>query len=128
MKVLLDTCVFLWLALEPRRLSSAACEIVNTASNELFLSDVSVLEIVLKHTSGKLPLPEIPRSWIPSRRTFFGLKPLGVDESAIFRAGDLPFVHTDPFDRLLAAQAIESGLSILSPDTPLSTLGSARLW
>ena len=127
-RVLLDTCAFLWLALEPERLSKPARKLIDNPSNELFLSDVSVLEIVLKYTAGKLPLPKNPREWIPSRRAFFGLESLGIDETAIFRAGDLPLVHADPFDRLLAAHAIESGLTILSPDTPLSALGAARLW
>jgi len=46
----------------------------------------------------------------------------------ICRSGILPAVHDDPFDRLLAAHAIEEGATILSPDDPLSALGAARLW
>jgi PIN domain nuclease of toxin-antitoxin system len=41
---------------------------------------------------------------------------------------DLPSVHSDPFDRLIAAQAIENNLTILSPDRPLSFLGAKRIW
>jgi PIN domain nuclease of toxin-antitoxin system len=128
MRVLLDTCAFLWLALEPARLSKPSVKLINDPANELFLSDVSVWEVTLKHTAGKLSLPDTSRSWIPSRRAFFGLNSFIITEAHILRTADLPLVHLDPFDRLLAAQALESGLTILSPDTSLSVLGAARVW
>jgi PIN domain nuclease of toxin-antitoxin system len=49
-------------------------------------------------------------------------------ESVLFRSGLLPAGHDDPFDRLLAAHAIESGSTILSPDTSMGLLGAARIW
>lgn len=128
MRVLLDTCTFIWLALEPARLSSPAVAVINDPANDLFLSDVSVWEITLKNTAGKLTLPDSPRHWIPSRRSFFGLVPLPIAESHILRTADLPQVHPDPFDRLLAAQSLEAGFTILSPDAALSTLQAARMW
>jgi PIN domain nuclease of toxin-antitoxin system len=73
-------------------------------------------------------LPEAPDVWIPSRREFFQLENLPLDERVIYRSGNLPDGHDDPFDRLIAAHAIESGSTLLSPDTPLSMLGAARLW
>jgi PIN domain nuclease of toxin-antitoxin system len=87
-----------------------------------------VLEIVLKYRAGKLPLPQPPESWIPSRRAFFQLEDLPLCENVIYRSGLLPDLHDDPFDRLIAAHAIESGSTVLSPDTPLSLLGAARIW
>ncbi len=128
MNVLLDTCTFLWLALEPGRISTAAQRLLDDPGNVRRLSQVSVLEIVLKFRAGKLPLPMPPESWIPSRRKFFQLEDLPIDESVIFRSGTLPDGHDDPFDRLIAAHAIESGSTLLSPDTPLSLLGAARIW
>lgn len=128
MHVLLDTCTFLWLAFEPGRISAAARKILDDPGTVRRLSQVSVLEIVLKYRAGKLPLPEAPDVWIPSRREFFQLEDLPLDESVIYRSGKLPDGHDDPFDRLLAAHAIESGSTLLSPDTPLSLLGAARLW
>ena len=126
--LLLDTCTFIWLALPNGRLSPEATRLINLRSTSLFLSDVSVWEICLKHSRGKLKLPAVPRQWLPSRAAFFQAKPLPLDHSAIFRSGELPRVHADPFDRLLAAQAIESGMTILSPDTPISLLGASRIW
>ena len=128
MNVLLDTCTFLWLALEPDRISPAACGVLDDPRTVRRLSQVSVLEIVLKHRAGKLPLPLSPQLWIPSRRDFFQLENLPLDESVIFRSGMLPAGHDDPFDRLIAAHAIESGSTLLSPDEPLGRLGAARIW
>jgi PIN domain nuclease of toxin-antitoxin system len=128
MHALLDTCTFLWLAFEPERISAVARKILDDPGTVRRLSQASVLEIVLKYRAGKLPLPEAPDVWIPSRREFFQLENLPLDERVIYRSGNLPDGHDDPFDRLLAAHAIESGSTLLSPDTPLSLLGAARLW
>ena len=128
LNLLLDTCAFLWLALPQGRLSAEATRLIDLRSTNLFVSDVSVWEICLKHTNGKLKLPGIPRQWLPSRMAFFQTQPLAISLDAIIRSGELPRKHTDPFDRLIAAQAIESGMTILSPDTPLSLLGASRVW
>ena len=128
MNALLDTCTFLWLALEPGRISPAARKILDHPGTVRRLSQVSVLEIVLKHRAGKLPLPSSPESWIPTRRDYFQIESLPLDEAVICRAGGLPDGHDDPFDRLIAAHAIESGSTVLSPDVPLSLLGAARVW
>ena len=128
MIALLDTSSFLWLAFDPGRLSPAARDVLDDPTTVRALSQVSVLEIVLKYRVGKLPLPLPPDRWIPSRREFFQLEDFPMTERVIFRSGLLPAAHEDPFDRLLAAHAIESGSTLLSPDTKLSLLGAARIW
>jgi len=65
---------------------------------------------------------------VPSRRAFFRLQTLAVSEAALFRSGELPTIHADPFDRLLAAQAIEASLTIVTPDVPFERLGAQRAW
>ncbi len=128
MNLLLDTCAFLWLAADPDRLSAPARTALDDELNRLFLSDITVWEIVLKHQSGKLPLPEIPRSWIPKQLAFFDLERQPIDVEALFRSGELPAIHQDPFDRLLCAQAIARGLTVLTPDPSFQRLGAAALW
>lgn len=128
MKCLLDTCTFLWLAQQPSRISAPAGEAINEPSNDLFLSDASILEIVLKHSAGKLPLPGAPRSWIADKLKFHQLRSLPLSHEVVYRCGELARVHEDPFDRLLAAQAVEEGMTLISPDVPLSLLGASRLW
>jgi len=128
MKYLLDTCAFLWISQQPAMLSKRAAAIINDPSNELFVSDISIWEITLKHSSGKLPLPGPPRSWIPEKLTHHQFQTMALTREAIYRSGELPRVHVDPFDRLLAAQAIESSMTLISPDLPLSLLGASRVW
>jgi len=128
MKYLLDTCTFLWVSQQTTMLSKAAAAVINDPSNELHVSDVSVWEVVMKHSAGKLPMPDDPRMWIPDKFSHHKFKSLSLKQSAIYRSGELPRVHPDPFDRLLAAQAMEEGMTILSPDAPLSLLGASRVW
>ena len=66
MRLLLDTCAFLWVAQQPALVSRAARDAIDDPANELFVSDVSVWEITMKHSAGKLPLPASPRRWIPA--------------------------------------------------------------
>ncbi len=125
---LLDTCTFLWVSQQPTMLSDAAGSTIDTPTNELYVSDVSLLEVILKHSAGKLPLPDLPRVWIPEKLAYHQFKSLCLEQEAIYRSGELPRVHPDPFDRLLAAQAIQFGMTILSPDASLSLLGASRVW
>ena len=128
MNLLLDTCAFLWLSAEPERLSGPAREAMDDPSNVLLLSDVTVWEIVRKHQAGKLPLPESPRTWLPRQTAFFDLQRQPIDLESLFRSGELPAIHRDPFDRLLCAQAIVHGFTVLTPDPPFQRLGAATLW
>ena len=128
MKLLLDTCSFLWLAQEPDALSAKAKERLDEPGISISLSDVSVWEITMKHAAGKLPLPEEPRGWIERKREYHLLEGLPISREALYLSGELPMVHRDPFDRLLAAEAILGGYTIVSPDQPLSDLGAARVW
>ena len=128
MRYLLDTCTFLWASQQPSMLSQTAKAAINDPTNELVVSDVSIWEITLKHAAGKLPLPGASRVWIPEKFAHHQFRSLSLDQAAIYRSGELPKVHADPFDRLLAAQAMEAGMTILSPDAPLSLLGASRIW
>ena len=105
MDLLLDTCAFLWLALDPEKIPAKAAEALNDSSNRRVLSMVSVLEIVLKYRVGKLPLPRPPEEWIPSRASYFALLEIPLTDYVIFQSRHLPGNHPDPFDRLIAAQA-----------------------
>ena len=128
MRYLVDTCTFIWLALPQGKLSKAATTALNDPASELYFSDMSAWEICLKHSAGKLLLPDVPRQWLPSRMAFYQISPLPVTHDVIYRSGELPRGHRDPFDRFLAAQTIAASLTIISPDTPLSQLGASRIW
>ena len=126
--VLLDTCAFIWLTQEPGKLSTASIAAINDPSNILILSHVSAWEIHLKHHAGKLRLPDPPRQWIPEQLAMWRIGQREITLQAIQRTSDLPDIHRDPFDRLLIAQALEEGWSIISPDPFFPAYGVALVW
>jgi PIN domain nuclease of toxin-antitoxin system len=126
--LLLDTCAFLWLAASPERISPAAHRAIDDESNTLYLSDASIWEIALKHALGKLPLPTLPRTWVPAQAAFFQLRRLAIDPQTIYLSAELPSLHRDPFDRLLAAQAQCLAMTVLTPDLPFQQLGAKVTW
>ncbi len=128
MKLLLDTCAFLWLAGKPSKLSPAAVQAINDPGNDLFLSDASIWEIALKYSKGKLPLPERPRNWIPKQTRFFQIQRVEISQEALLRSGELPPAHPDPFDRLIAAQGLSDSFQIVTPDEPFRIYGASCIW
>lgn len=115
MRILLDTCTFLWIASDSAMLTPAARHLF-LAAEEVWLSAASCQEIVVKHQLGKLPLPETPARYIPRVREEHGIAPLPVDEIDALHLSTLPPIHRDPFDRLLVSQSICKGLVVLTPD------------
>ena len=115
MKILLDTCAFLWIASDAPELTPAARHLFLTAE-EVWLSAASCQEIVVKYQLGKLPLPEAPARYIPRVRNAHGIAALPIDETDALHLSTLPSIHRDPFDRLLVSQSICRGLVILTPD------------
>lgn len=128
MKLLLDTCTFLWITTESRRLSESAAAILIDRNNESYLSTASAWEIAIKHASGRLPLPERPDIFVPRLREASGIATLDVSEESALLAGRLPALHSDPFDRMLVAQAIVHGMTILTPDPEIHQYAARVLW
>ena len=128
MKVLVDTCTFLWMADDAPELSGPARTIVTDPDNEVYLSAASAWEIAIKHTLGKLLLPDSPRHFIPTQRTLLALTALPIEEEAVLALDRLPLLHGDPFDRLLVCQALTHGLVIASPDPQIQQYPVRTLW
>ena len=116
MKVLLDTCEFLWLVSGDPRLPAATAAAVRDPANEVYLSAVSFWEISVKHALGKLPLPQPPDRYVPFQREQHRIAPLALDEAAVARLSSLPQLHRDPFDRMLVCQALAHGLTLATSD------------
>ena len=121
MKILLDTCTFLWLVSDSDELSSNARLMFEDPANEVYLSVASAWEIIVKHNLGKLPLPEPPHNFIKNNRLRHRIETLILDEAAVLQLSRLPEYHKDPFDRILICQAISDGMTILTPDTHISS-------
>ena len=128
MKLLLDTCTFLWLAEGDARLSPQSRSLFQDPSNQAFLSASSAWEISLKHALGKLSLAEAPNVYIPHMRQLHQIESLPVTEEDSIRAGRLPLLHRDPFDRLLIGQAIGQGCVLLTPDPLIEQYSVRVVW
>ncbi|MFP4511145.1 MAG: type II toxin-antitoxin system VapC family toxin [Spirochaetaceae bacterium] len=127
MKILLDTCTFLWIASDSDALSDVARHLF-LAADEVWLSAASCEEIVVKYQLGRLPLPENPIRYIPRIRQNHGVGSLAIDETDALQIAALPPIHKDPFDRLIVSQAICRGLTILTPDAAIRAYPALTDW
>jgi len=127
MRLLLDTHVFLWyISIDPR-LPATFQSAIREPSNDVYLSAVSIWEAVVKHALGKLPLPAPPSDYLPRQREAHGIAALPIDEEAMRHLAGLPAIHRDPFDRMLVAQALQYGLTIVAVDSEVAAYPIARL-
>ena len=116
MRLLLDTCTFLWAVRDPSKLSAEAAALFQSPGNEVFLSVVSVWEISVKYQLGRLPLADPPHIYLPRERARHGIEPLQLEERSVLELRRLPALHQDPFDRMLISQAVAENLVLLTPD------------
>jgi PIN domain nuclease of toxin-antitoxin system len=127
-KLLLDTHAFLWWLDGDRRLSLRARRAIAAERNAVWVSALSAFEIVLKARLGRLPRAAAVADDLAGAILSQEFIALDVTVAHAQRAGDLPLTHRDPFDRLLAAQAIHEGLHFVSNDEAFDRLGVARYW
>ena len=128
MRILLDTCTFLWLSGGGRELPARAAAAFRSPENDVFLSAVSSWEIAVKYASGRLPLPEPPDRLVPAECDRLGVVALPFDEESALHITKLPAIHQDPFDRMLVSQALVHGLTILTPDDVLARYPARTYW
>jgi PIN domain nuclease of toxin-antitoxin system len=128
MKLLLDTSAFLWFLTSDRRLSGTAADAIRSPENEVWLSSVSLWEILVKYQLGRLPLPGPPSSYIPKQRKRHGIASLALRERAVAHLTKLPAIHRDPFDRMLVCQSLEHNLSLVTSDPALSAYPIKTFW
>ena len=116
MKILLDTHIFLWMLTSPERLDDKRRYELETPANEVFLSAMSIAELMIKHTIGKIHVEFDPLDIAKQMRidilSFSG-------DHAMF-LGKMPLHHKDPFDRMIIAQAIVNRLPLMSDDPKFS--------
>ncbi len=127
MKLLLDTHAFLWFVTGDARLSRAARRALENTDNELILSAASVWEMAIKAGLGRLTLPATVEEYIAEKvESGFGV--LAVDWTHAATVEKLPPHHHDPFDRLLAAQALAEDLPLVTGDAAFSAYGVKVVW
>ena len=128
MKLLLDTCTFLWLVTDDDALSLKSRKLFTDPTNDVFLSAVSDWEIMLKYSLGKLPLRTPPEQFLSTQRSRHNIETLPLGEEATVHLPKLPPLHKDPFDRMLICQAIQHELTILTPDPLITQYAIRTVW
>jgi PIN domain nuclease of toxin-antitoxin system len=128
MKILLDTCAFLWLTTDAPELSDKAKTLFQNTDNAVYLSCVSAWEIIVKHQLGKLPLPSAAEDFIKQHCEKHFVEYLSLNEKAVFNLSRLPNHHRDPFDRMLVCQAIAHDLTVLTSDKLIMQYPVATVW
>jgi PIN domain nuclease of toxin-antitoxin system len=127
-RLLLDTCTFLWCLEGGGALSQRAARALVDPENDVYLSSVSAWEIAVKHTLGKLPLPEPPERYVPDQRKARGIEALPLDEESSLHLYRLPPLHRDPFDRMLICQALVGSLALVTPDESIQRYPVKIYW
>ena len=128
MRLLLDTHILLWMFSRSEHLSAPAWTALSDSENELLFSIAGYWEIGIKVSIGKLTLADNWYNVIPRHMHQNGITWLHVLPEHVHRVSALPWIHRDPFDRLIIAQAQEESLSIVTSDRTFSEYEVATLW
>lgn len=129
MKFLLDTHVWLWLALDPGRLSAEVRDQIGRVETALYVSVATLWEVVIKTGLGKLDLPDPTETFWQRQIRDSGIAVLAIRPEHVLEVAALPHVHRDPFDRLLVAQARIEEFTLVTADPnvrayPVTTLAA----
>jgi PIN domain nuclease of toxin-antitoxin system len=120
MRLLLDTHIFLWYISGDQRLPGFMCDSIRDSDNQVYLSVVSLWEVIVKYQLGRLSLPHPPSSYLPAQRERHQIASLPLDERSAAQLANLPSIHRDPFDRMLICQALEHELTLVTVDKAVS--------
>ena len=118
-RLLLDTHVLLWALEDSQALSVDARQSIADTRNEVFVSAVSIWEMAIKRSLGKLRAPDNLADTVQEA----GFAALPITLAHAEQAGMLPPHHRDPFDRMLVAQALAEGLVVVTDDALISKYG-----
>jgi PIN domain nuclease of toxin-antitoxin system len=128
LRILIDTHYVLWAAINSKRMESWARNLIADLDNEILVSAASVYEISLKVRLGKLSeAVEFESDLIANIESGLGYSILPLEPESMMRAARFEDPHADPFDRMIAAQAIQNNLPVLSTDSKLDAFGVRRL-
>ncbi len=116
MNIIIDTHIFLWALAEPQKISEAKRRELETATNTIYVSAISVAEMMLKASMGKLAIDFDVVDMV--KQSGFELLDFSAEDAVGLKS--LPFHHKDPFDRMLISQSASRGFALMSDDTKLS--------
>ncbi len=124
---LLDTCTFLWLALDQKQVPKSVIGKLSSAEAYLYLSIASVWEIGLKDGKG-IRLTRPLDDFIGTALESYRIQLMPIQVTACAQLKKLPLIHRDPFDRMLIAQSIVSGCELVTPDKKIARYAVRASW
>jgi PIN domain nuclease of toxin-antitoxin system len=113
---------------ERSKLTPRALQLIDDDQNELFVSRTSIWELSTKAAAGRLPLLGSTIQSLIDQIEIAGMTVLELEDRYILRTETLPYHHSDPFDRILIAQALEEGLTILTSDADIPRYAAPTIW
>jgi len=128
MRLLLDTHALIWWWTDAPQLSVGARRVLSAGDNQIFVSAACIWEISTKWRIGKLREIDDPASQYAPLMAKNGFVGLALTEEHAMKAGLLPGNHRDPFDRMIAAQALVEGLTVVSRDPAVASFGCDVIW
>lgn len=129
--LLLDSCTLLWWLANEDALAPGARRQIADASRPVYVSVVSMWEILVKHSRGKIGIDSgRATAWefLDSAIAAAGFERIDLQPADVRHVSALPFIHRDPFDRMLICQAIERGLTLVTPDRAIRRYPVKTLW
>ena len=127
MNVLLDTHVLLWFMDGDEKMPAAVKEVIHNTDNKVYVSIASIWEIAIKYSIGKLKLKKGIENFL-TRIDENGFILLEIDTKHIIAVTKLPFIHRDPFDRMLVAQATVESLYVMTVDSNIIQYNVDVVW
>lgn len=128
MRLLLDTHTFIWYVINNPKLSLTAQQLINDGSNEVLLSIVSIWEMAIKHSIGKLSFKLPFEIFIAQQLTINNFDLLNINVNHLNVVANLPLHHRDPFDRLIISQAMVEKIPVVGTDKVFDLYPIQRLW
>jgi PIN domain nuclease of toxin-antitoxin system len=119
MKFIIDTQIFLWAAVNPEKLTSSQMDMLQTRTNTVYVSSISIAEIMMKNSLGK---PAISFDPLEAAKTI-GFELLDYRGQDALLLKDLPYYHNDPFDRMIITQSLAHDIPVMTIDTKFKQYG-----
>ncbi len=129
--LLLDSCTLLWWLAKEEALAPGVRRQIADASRPVFVSVVSLWEVLAKHARGKIGIDSGKATafqFLGDAVAAAGFETIDLQAADVRHVSTLPFIHRDPFDRMLICQAIERGLTLVTPDPAIRRYPVKTLW
>ena len=128
MRLLLDTHALFWSADDPSKVSAVAMKAMQDPVSQRFLSAATIWELAIKAGQGRITLSMPYRQWLEKAIADLGLEIVPITVQYAERQAVLPPHYKDPFDRLMIAQALVDGFSVVGADAAFDWYGVKRIW